>query len=98
MFDLLTLPFRIAFGALVAVLLLPFALLLLPFLLLGLAIKATVALLLLPFLVLAVVAGAAVALFTLSVALLLPLLPVVFLAFCVWAVIKLASRPAPAAI
>ena len=44
MFFLLTLPFRIVFGVLLAVLLLPFTLLFLPFLLLRLLIKTTVAL------------------------------------------------------
>jgi len=61
-FFLLTLPFRIVFGVLLAVLLLPFTLLLLPFFLLRLLIKTAV-----------------------------PLLPIAFLVFCVWAVVRLAS-------
>ena len=59
---------------------------------------AAVALALLPFMLFALVLGVVVAILTLSVALLVPLLPVAFLAFCLWAAIKAASRPARSAI
>jgi len=65
-------------------------LLFLPFLLLRLLFKAAVALFVLPFVLIAVMIGLAVGL----VAMFLPLLPLAFLVFCVWAIVRLASRPA----
>ena len=91
MLFLLTLPFRIVFGVLLAVLLLPFALLFLPFFLLRLLIRTGVALVVLPFALTAAFLGLALA-FVFAV--LVPLLPVAFLVFCVWAVVRLSSPPA----
>ena len=93
MFYLLTLPFRLAFGLLFGVLLLPFALLLLPFLLLRFVIKSLVLLVALPFVLLAVGAAMVVALIAVIFALMVPLLPFAFVALCVWAIVR-SSRPA----
>ena len=93
MFYLLTLPFRLAFGLLFGVLLLPFALLFLPFLLLRFVIKSFVLLVALPFVLLAVGAAMVVALIAVVFALMVPLLPFAFVALCVWAIVR-SSRPA----
>ena len=92
---LLTLPFRIAFGVLLAVICLPIALLVVPFLLLRVAVKTAVALVVLPFVLLAVAIGVVMAAVTFSIALIVPMLPLAFLGLCIWAVVKLVSRPAP---
>jgi hypothetical protein len=93
MFFLLTLPFRIAFGLLCGVLLLPFALLIVPFLLLRVLLKSLVLLVALPFVLLAV-AGAVLAAFAAVLfALMIPLLPFAFVALCIWAIVR-SSRPA----
>ena len=98
MFHLLTLPFRLAFGLLIAILCLPFVLLGLPFLLLRVALKATIALIVLPFTVLAAAAGLVIASLALACALLIPLLPFAFVAVCVWALVQAATtRRSPAA-
>ncbi len=94
MFFLLTLPFRIAFGLLCGVLFLPFMLLLVPFLLLRVMIKAAVGLIVLPIALVLAFAGFLIACLAVSFAVLIPLLPIAFLVFCVWAVVKLTSRPA----
>src|SRR5262245_37100346 len=98
MFWLLTLPFRIVFGILFgllalpfAILALPFALLALPFLLLRFVIKAVVTVALLPIVLFVAVVGAIVGFFALSLAIMVPLLPFAFLAFCVWAIVRMAS-------
>jgi len=93
MFDLLTLPFRLVFGLLCAVLFLPFALLLLPFLILRFVVKALVLLVALPFVLLAAGVAMVVALIAVVFALMVPLLPFAFVAFCVWAIVR-SSRPA----
>jgi hypothetical protein len=93
MFFLLTLPFRLAFGLLAAVLFIPFALLFLPFLLLRFVIKSLVLLAVLPFVLLAVGAALVVALIAVILAVIVPLLPFALVAFCVWAVVR-SSRPA----
>lgn len=93
MFYLLTLPFRLAFGLLCAVLFLPFALLLLPFLLLRFVIKSLVLLVALPFVLLAVGAAMVVALIAVVFALMVPLLPFAFIVLCIWAIVH-SSRPA----
>jgi hypothetical protein len=97
---LLTLPFRILFGVLFAVLALPFVLLALPFALLALpfmlirfAIKTAVAVALLPIVLLVVFVGVGIAFVALAAAILTPLLPFAFLALCVWAIVRLVSRP-----
>jgi hypothetical protein len=48
----------------------------------------------LPFVLIAVMIGLAVGLVAMSLAVFLPLLPLAFLVFCVWAIVRLASRPA----
>ncbi len=100
MFYLLTLPFRLVFGLVfgvlgivVAVLCLPFALLFLPFLLLRVVLKTAFALMILPFVLLVAGAGLLIAFAAVSLGLLIPLLPVAFVAFCIWAIVR-ASRPA----
>jgi len=91
-FYLLTLPVKILFVVLFAVLVLPFAILFLPFLLLRLVIKAAVVIVVLPFVFIATLAGMVVAFFAVCLALLVPLLPIAFLVLCVWAVVR-AARP-----
>ena len=82
-----------------------FAFLLIPFLLLRLLFKLAVGLLVLPFALLAGILGLAlgllggavgliVGLFALGFAVMIPLLPLAFVVFVVWAIVKLASRPA----
>jgi hypothetical protein len=93
-FCLLTLPFKILFGVLLAIVLLPFTILLLPFFLLRLLIKAAVLGVVMPFVFLAAFIGVAVAFIGIFFALLAPLLPIAFLVFCVWVVVRLASKPA----
>lgn len=94
MLHLLTLPFRLFFGLLFGILLLPFALLALPFFLLRVLVKTAVLMVVLPFVLLAVGVGLLIAFLAVFFALMIPLLPVAFLLFCVWAVVRLASRPA----
>lgn len=104
---LLTLPFRIVFGLFVGLLALPFALLLLPFALVGsilllpfllirFFVRAAVGLVVLPFVLLigALVCGAL--LFAAALAVLVPLSPLLLVAFIVWAVTR-NSRAAIAA-
>ena len=93
-FCLLTMPFKIFFGVLLAVLLLPFAVLLIPFLLLRFVIKAAVLVLVMPFVLVVVLVAAGLALTGAFLALLVPLLPLAFVAFCVWAIVRMASGPA----
>ena len=84
MIHLLTLPFRLAFGLLVAVLLLPVALFTLPLLMIGLAVKTVVALAVLP-----------IVLISTAVGLCVPVLPFAIIALCVWALTQ-RSRAATA--
>ncbi|MCU1384356.1 MAG: hypothetical protein JWL71_3053 [Acidobacteria bacterium] len=92
MFFLLTLPFRIAFGLLFGLLLLPFALLIVPFLLLRVVLKSLVLLVALPFVLLAVGGALLVAFAAVLCAVMIPLLPFAFVALCVWAIVR-SSRP-----
>ena len=101
MFHLLTLPFRLFFGLVFgllalpfALLAIPFALLFLPFLLIRLLIKTTVFLIVLPVALLVGALALVATLFAFSLAMLVPLLPIAFVAVCVWAIVRLASRPA----
>jgi hypothetical protein len=88
---LLFLPFRLAFGIIAGLVVLPVVLLLLPFALL----------LWLPFAVLRAGLRLAVGLVVLPIALValllgllaVPLLPVILIALCVWAVVRLAGGP-----
>jgi hypothetical protein len=81
MLSLLLLPIKLA-------VLLVMGLLFLPFLLLRLVFKAVFALLLLPFVLLFVAGGVLLAVLALSFAVLLPLLPFAFIAFCVWLMMR----------
>ena len=101
MFFLLTLPFRIFFGIVAAIIVLPlallalpFALLLIPFLLVRLVLKAAV--LVLPFVALAAVFALGLGLFVVLCVMLAPLLPFAVIGLIVWAIVR-ASRPAYAA-
>ena len=58
------------------------------------AIKAAIVLVLLPFVLIAACIAVAVAFVAVFLALLIPFLPIAFLVFCVWAVIRVASPPA----
>jgi len=100
MLSLLTLPFRLVFGILFALVALPFALLaipfailLVPFLLLRLLFKAALAVIVLPVVFVAVIVALAVGLAATLVAVVLPLLPIAFFVFCVWAVVHIATKP-----
>lgn len=89
MFWLLTLPLKLAFGVI-------FGILLLPFFLLRVAIKLMVALLVLPIVLVFGSIGILFAVIGLCFALLIPLLPLAFVAFCVWALVASTSRrPVP---
>ncbi len=85
-FWLLFLPIKLAFC-------LTFGILFLPFLLLRFAIKAIVALVLLPFVLVIAAVGIFVAILAFSFAVLVPLLPLAFVAFCVWAIVRVVSPP-----
>lgn len=65
----------------------------LPFFLLRVLIKTTAALVMLPIVLLFAGLGLAIAFFAISFAVLIPLLPIVFLVACVWLVVRLASGP-----
>ena len=93
MFFLLTLPFRIAFGLLFGLLLLPFALLIVPFLLLRVVLKSLVLLVALPFVLLAVAGVLLAAFAAVLFAVMIPLLPFAFVGLCIWAIVR-SSRPA----
>jgi len=90
---LLTLPFRIFFGLLFGLLLLPFTLLFLPFLLLRAVIKLTFLLVLAPIIAIVAVGALLVAGLAVFFALLLPLLPFALVGLFIWAIVR-ASRPA----
>ena len=90
---LLTLPFRIFFGVLFGLLLLPFTLLFLPFLLLRAVIKLTFLLVLAPIIAIVAVGALLAAGFALFLVLLLPLLPFALVGLFIWAIVR-ASRPA----
>jgi hypothetical protein len=91
---LLTLPFRIFFGLLFGLLLLPFTLLFLPFLLLRAVIKLTFLLVLAPIIAIVGVGALLLAAFAIFFALLLPLLlPFALVGLFIWAIVR-ASRPA----
>ena len=91
MLRLLLFPFWLVFAVL-------FLILLIPFLLLRFLFKVALGLLILPFALafglLFGVIGLAIGLFAFSFAILIPLLPLAFVGFVVWAIVKLASRPA----
>ena len=90
---LLTLPFRIFFGVLLGLLVLPFTLLFLPFLLLRAAIKLTFLLVLAPIIAIVTVVTLLAAGFAVFLVLLLPLLPFALVGLFIWAIVR-ASRPA----
>jgi hypothetical protein len=90
---LLTLPFRIFFGILFGLLLLPFTLLFLPVLLIRAVIKLTFLLVLAPIIAIVAVGALLVAGFAVFLVLLLPLLPFALVGLFIWAIVR-ASRPA----
>jgi hypothetical protein len=94
MFFLLTLPFRLFFGLIFGVLILSLGLFVLPFLLLRLVLKAAILLVALPFALVAIGLGLLVAFSAVLFVLMIPLLPVAFLALFIWAFVRLVSRPA----
>ena len=101
---LLLLPFRLAFGIIaglvvlpLALILLPFALLLwLPFAILRASLRLAVGLIVLPIVLTAVVFGLLVAGIGAALAIAVPLLPVILIALCIWAVVR-PRRSSPAA-
>ena len=93
MFHLIALPFKLFFGLLFGLLLLPFALLFLPFLLLRVVLKSLVLVAVLPFVLLTVGAAMVVAVVAVLFAMMIPLLPFAFVALFVWAIVR-SSRPA----
>lgn len=98
MFHLLTLPFRLAFGLVLGILILPFALLLLPFLLLRFVVKALVGLIVLPFALVAAAFGIFFAALGLALAVIVPLLPLALIGLGVWAVVQMLRPRSQAAI
>src|SRR5262245_10274480 len=88
---LLTLPFRIFFGILLAVLLLPLGLLFLPFLLLRAVLKLAVVAVIAPFVLLAALAVVVATLAAIFLAALLPLLPFAALAAVLWLIVRPSS-------
>ena len=102
MIYLLTLPFRLVFGIICSLLALPFALLALPlallylpFLLLRVLLKGIVGLVLLPFMLVAAVITAFVVVAAIVLGVIVPMLvPLAFVACCVWLALRLASRTA----
>jgi len=92
-FYVLTLPFRIFFGLLFAVLLLPLAVLFVPFLLLRAAIKLAALAFVAPLVLTALLVAGVVAAAAVFVAVLLPLLPFALVALVVWAIVR-PSQPA----
>ncbi len=93
MFHLIALPFKLAFGLLFLLLVIPFAILIVPFLLIRFVIKAAVLLIAVPFAVLAIIAALFVAFLAVVCVLMIPLLPFAFVALCIWAIVR-SSRPA----
>ena len=96
----LTLPFVFAFTIFQLVLFplrIVFGLLFLPFLFLKLVFRLLILVLFLPFAIVGVVLAAVAALLGLTLAA-VPLIPLVCLAFVVWAVMRMASRPAAAGV
>ena len=89
MLFLLMLPLRLFVG----LLLLPFVLLFLPFLLLRFVIKTVFLVVALPFVLLAIGGALLAALVVVLFAVMIPLLPLAFLALFIWAVVRLTSRP-----
>jgi hypothetical protein len=93
MLHLLTLPFRLAFGLLLGILLLPVAFIVIPLLLVRFVIKAAVALIMLPFALLLAAAGIVFAVVAVALAIIVPLLPFALIALGVWALVQMTSRP-----
>jgi hypothetical protein len=99
---LLLLPFRLLFGLVFGLLVLPFLVVLLPlallfwvpFMLLRLTFRVLTALIIFPIVAVAVLLGLLVGGIALVGAILLPLIPLLFVAFCVWAVWRIATGPA----
>jgi hypothetical protein len=84
LFYLLTLPFRLFFGLLFGLILLPLTILFLPFILLRLVLKTAFALIMLPIALVIAFIGITFALLAVSFAVLVPLMPFVVIGVCVW--------------
>jgi hypothetical protein len=99
---LLLLPFRLLFGLVFGLLALPFVILFLPFallfwlpfMLLRFTFRVLTALIIVPFVAVAVLVGLLVGGIAVVGAILLPLIPLLFVAVCIWAVWRIASGPA----
>ena len=98
MVHLLTLPFRLAFGLLLGILLLPFALLVIPFLLLRFVLKAVVAVIMLPFALIVAAVGVVFAAMAVALAIIVPLIPFALIGLGIWALVQMARPRSPAAI
>ena len=94
---LLTLPFRIFFGLLFGILMLPFLFLFIPFLLLRVLFKTAFALFVLPIVLMVAVIGIMIAAFAVSLAILIPLAPFALVALFIWMVVKRSSPVASGA-
>jgi hypothetical protein len=98
---LLLLPFRLAFGIIAGLVVLPFVLILLPFALLlwlpfdlmRVALRVVVGLVVLPIVVVPLVLGLIVAGIGIALAIAVPLLPIALVAFCIWALVRLTGGP-----
>jgi hypothetical protein len=98
---LLFLPFRLTFGIIAGLVVLPFVLILLPFALLlwlpfamlGMALRLVAGLVVLPIVLVALVLGLLAAGIGMALAVVVPLLPVIAIALCIWAVVRLAGGP-----
>ncbi len=86
MLELLLLPFKLALTLILAILFLPF-------LLLRIAIKLFLALVLLPLVLAMAALGVLLGIAAFFFAVLIPLLPIAFVAFLVWAIVRASSRP-----
>jgi hypothetical protein len=101
----LLLPFRLAFGIIAGLVVLPFALILLPFALLlwlpfailRASLRLAVGLVVLPIVLTALALGLLVAGIGAALAIVVPLLPVTLIALLVWAVVRPSRRGFPAA-
>jgi hypothetical protein len=96
---LLLLPFRLAFGIIAGLVALPFVLLLLPFALLlwlpfailRASLRLVVGLVVLPIVLTALALGLLVAGVGVALAVVVPLLPVLLIVFCIWAVVRVSG-------
>jgi hypothetical protein len=98
---LLLLPFRLTFGIIAGLAVLPFVLILspfalllwLPFAILRVALRLVVGLLVLPIVFVALVVGLLAAGIGMALAVAVPSLPITLVALCIWAVVRLTGGP-----